>query len=107
MHGGKTLKHIAVLNILETYIEKNSGYTTCMTSWYYQAKAFREGQFASVVYGDDSSLDRLVREFCHSLIASYSFTDGSTLKKSLLKVLDSPDKEIEENPCLTAPSRRW
>ncbi len=96
IYSGQTKKHIQVRQILDEYIEKNCGYTTCITSWYYQTKAFREGAFRNVIFGRNDSLDSIVRKFCNSLTAFYSFTDGSTLKKTLLDVLNSPDDEPEE-----------
>ena len=103
LYSRQTQKHIAIRKILDEYIVKNCGYTTCMTSWYYQVKAFREDKFASVIYGNDASLDRIVREFCDTLTACYSFTDGSTLKKMLLSILDSDSvNELKRTPSFSA-----
>lgn len=94
-YSGKTPKHVAITKLLDTYIEQNNYFYSGLTSWVSMVSTFREGKFSSIVYGNDEQLDEVVREFCQSLTAWYSFTDGSTLKEAILSVLDSPVEESQ------------
>lgn len=97
-YSGKTPKHVAITKLLDTYIEQNSHFYSGITSWVSIVSTFREGKFSCIVYGNDEQLDEVVREFCQSLTAWYSFTDGSTLKESLLEALNNdPSRTPEES----------
>lgn len=89
-YSGKTPKHQAITKLLDTYIEQNNYFYSGLTSWVSIVSTFRDGKFSNIIYGNDEQLAKVVREFCKSLTAWYSFTDGSTLKEALLSVLDGP-----------------
>lgn len=97
LRSGQTPKHLRIRKLLDDYLDNHNSYVSGFTSWYNRVKAFREGPFTSVIYGSDDSLNRIVRPFCDALVAFYSFTDGSTLKRSILEVLEAPDEEDEPN----------
>lgn len=81
-------KHQNITELLERYIEENNTFYSGLTSWVNRVSEFRHGKFSFVAYGNDAQLDTVVREFADTLTAWYSLTDGSSLKKALLDILD-------------------